>query len=263
MSQSVLPDTLYDCEQKERDVIAVRDVSRHYQQASQNIQALRSVGFSLREGTFAALMGPSGSGKSTLLNIISGLDQPNSGEVEVFGSNLSEMTQRELSHWRSHRVGLIFQSFNLIPVLTAVENVALPLVLHKISRPEQLKRAELALDLVNLSDRRHHTPQKLSGGEQQRVAIARALVTDPVLLVADEPTGELDAENAESILSLLKLMKDRLGKTVLMVTHDPRAVDFVDLVLRLDKGRLVDSPRGVGRPEAPRSVSDEKLAARI
>jgi len=193
-------------------------------------------------------MGPSGSGKSTLLNVLAGLDRPNSGEVTVAGQRLNEMSEDELASFRAHTVGFVFQFFNLIPVLSAVENVELPLLLTSLSRAERRQRAETALRVVGLADRGTHRPRELSGGEQQRVAIARSIVTDAELIVADEPTGDLDAKNAEEILSLLQTLRRDFGKTVVIVTHDPRAEKWVDEVIHLDKGVLLETrPGGAAR----------------
>jgi putative ABC transport system ATP-binding protein len=194
-------------------------------------------------------MGPSGSGKSTLLNLLAGLDRPDAGEVVVAGQPLSRLDEDGLAAWRARHVGLVFQFYNLIPVLSAVENVELPLLLTALARPERRRRAEIALAAVGLANRRHHRPRQLSGGEQQRVAIARAIVTDPDLLVADEPTGDLDAKSAVDILTLLQELNRAFEKTVVMVTHDPRAEHYVDTVIRLDKGVLVDGGHpAVGAP---------------
>ncbi len=189
-------------------------------------------------GEFLALMGPSGSGKTTLLNLIAGLDRPDSGKLEVAGTLISELNETELARWRAFHVGFIFQFYNLLPVLTALENVALPLQLRALSRKERKLHAETALDLVGLSDRLHHYPRELSGGQQQRVAIARAIVTDPVLIVADEPTGDLDKNSAREVLLLLEQLNREFGKTIIMVTHDPRAAERAGRMCHLDKGVL-------------------------
>ncbi len=221
-------------------MIDVRHVSRHYLRGGDDVHALDDVSLSIPAGKFVALMGPSGSGKSTLLNLISGIDRPSSGEVIVSGQALPDLSEDELARWRARHVGLIFQFFNLIPVLSALENVALPLLLTDLGKAERRERAETALRVVGLEDRLDHFPATMSGGEQQRVAIARAIVTDPDLIVADEPTGDLDAKNAEAILDLLRTLKKGFGKTVVMVTHDPRALRFVDDAHHLDKGLLLD-----------------------
>jgi putative ABC transport system ATP-binding protein len=217
----------------------LRHVSRRYRQGARDVLALEDATLSIEPGLFVAFMGPSGSGKSTLLNLISGIDRPSSGEVWVGGVRIDALSEDELARWRARHVGLVFQFFNLMPVLTARDNVALPLLLFDLSRSERRRRAELALHLVGLGDRLEHTPAMLSGGEQQRVAIARALVTDPDLIVADEPTGDLDAHGAAAVLALLGTLRREMGKTVVMVTHDPRALRYVDEAFHLDKGRLL------------------------
>jgi putative ABC transport system ATP-binding protein len=221
-------------------MIEVRDVSRVYQRGVDVVHALSHVSLRIPGGRFVALMGPSGSGKSTLLNLLAGLDQPDDGEVIVFGQRLSRLDEDQLAAWRARHVGLIFQFYNLIPVLTAIENVELPLLLTELARAERRRRAEIALEAVGLLHREDHRPQQLSGGEQQRAAIARAIVTDPDLIVADEPTGDLDAKSAVDILTLLRELNRAFEKTIVMVSHDPRAERFVDLVIRLDKGVLVN-----------------------
>ena len=218
----------------------LRHVSRHYHRAADEVRALDDVSLSIPAGTFVSFMGPSGSGKSTLLNLVCGIDRPTAGEVFVAGRRLDVMTEDDLARWRARHVGLIFQFFNLIPVLSARENVALPLLLSPMERAERRRRAEIALRVVGLEDRADHTPAMLSGGEQQRVAIARAIVSDPDLLIADEPTGDLDARSAEQVLGLLRTLRIELGKTVVMVTHDPRALRFVDQAFHLDKGLLLE-----------------------
>ena len=238
-----------------RSLIEVRNVSRHYVRGADEIHALDDVSLSIPAGRFVALMGPSGSGKSTLLNLISGIDHPSRGEVVVGGQALPALSEDELARWRAHHVGLIFQFFNLMPVLSALENVALPLLLTDLGKAERKERAQTALRVVGLDDRLEHFPATLSGGEQQRVAIARAIVTDPDLIVADEPTGDLDAKNAETILDLLRTkLKNGFGKTVVMVTHDPRALRFVDEAHHLDKGLLLD-------PDAAKRASDALTAS--
>ncbi|MFN8543726.1 MAG: ABC transporter ATP-binding protein [Candidatus Binatia bacterium] len=222
-------------------MIEVRDVTRLYRRGVDVVHALEHVSLHIPAGQFVALMGPSGSGKSTLLNLLAGLDQPDGGEVVVAGQALSRLDEDQLAAWRSRHVGLVFQFFNLLPVLTALENVELPLLLTDLSRSERRRRAEVALGAVGLAARLHHRPRQLSGGEQQRVAIARAIVTDPDLLVADEPTGDLDAKSATDVLGLLQELNRAFRKTVVMVTHDPRAERFVDRIIRLDKGLLVDA----------------------
>src|SRR5512144_174214 len=220
-------------------LIEIRAVSRFYRRGVDEVHALDRVSLSIETGRFVAFMGPSGSGKSTLLNLISGIDRPNAGEVTVAGEHLNELTEDELAHWRSRHVGLIFQFFNLMPVLNARDNVALPLLLTDLDKHERLRRAETALRIVGLEDRLDHYPRTLSGGEQQRVAIARAIVTDPDLIVADAPTGDLDARSATPVLGLLRELNRAFRKTIVMVTHGPRGEAFVDEVIRLDKGVLI------------------------
>jgi putative ABC transport system ATP-binding protein len=227
-------------------------VSRRYQRGADDVHALEDVSLTIGEGRFVAFMGPSGSGKSTLLNLVSGIDRPSAGVVEVAGQSLGELDDDELAHWRARHVGLVFQFFNLIPVLSALENVALPLLLTELDKRERLRRAEIALRVVDLEHRLDHHPGTLSGGEQQRVAIARAIVTDPDLIVADEPTGDLDARNAEATLALLQELKRGFGKTVVMVTHDPRALRFVDEAFHLDKGLLLEGEDAARAAEALR-----------
>jgi putative ABC transport system ATP-binding protein len=232
-------------------LIDLVNVSRLYHRGADEIHALERVSLHVAKQRFVALMGPSGSGKSTLLNVLAGLDRPNSGEVTVAGKRLNELSEDELAEFRAHTVGFVFQFFNLIPVLSAVENVELPLLLTKLSRADRRSRGETALRVVGLGERGDHLPRQLSGGEQQRVAIARALVTDAELIVADEPTGDLDAKNAEEILSLLQTLKRDFGKTIVIVTHDPRAEKWVDEVIHLDKGLLLETrPGGAARGAA-------------
>jgi len=221
-------------------LIRLDRVSRHYRRGVDEVHALADCTLAVPRGRFVAFMGPSGSGKSTLLNLVSGIDRPSSGEVWVAGQCLNDLDEDELAAWRARHVGLIFQFFNLVPVLSARENVALPLLLTRLPRVERRRRAEIALRVVGLEHRLDHSPRTLSGGEQQRVAIARALVSDPDLIVADEPTGDLDAKNAEATLELLRALEQEFGKTIVMVTHDPRALRFVDDVFHLDKGVLLE-----------------------
>ncbi len=225
-------------------MIDVRDVSRFYRRGVDLVHALEHVSLEIPGGRFVALMGPSGSGKSTLMNLLAGLDRPDSGEVIVAGQRLSGLDEDGLATWRSRHVGLVFQFYNLLPVLSAVENVELPLLLTDLPRGERRRRAEIALEAVGVPHRAHHRPQQLSGGEQQRVAIARAIVTDPDLLVADEPTGDLDAKSAVEILTLLRELNAAFEKTIIMVTHDPRAEAYVDDVIRLNKGVLESGAGG-------------------
>jgi putative ABC transport system ATP-binding protein len=221
-------------------VIELHQVSRLYRRGVDEIHALENVTLTIADGAFVALMGPSGSGKSTLLNLIAGLDQPTSGTVKIGGQILNGLSEDRLAAWRAAHVGFVFQFYNLIPVLTAIENVEVPLLLTRLSKADRRKHAELALSIVGLADRQRHLPNQLSGGEQQRVAIARAIVVDPELIVADEPTGDLDARNADEILSLLRQLKNEFHKTIIMVTHDPRAARYVDQTFHLEKGVLVD-----------------------
>ena len=219
-------------------LVALRDVHKIYHRDKLEIPVLAGINLEVAKGDFLALMGPSGSGKSTLLNLIGGIDRPTRGEVRVAGESLETLPPAKLAAWRARHIGFIFQLYNLIPVLTAEQNVELPLLLTKLPGGERKKRVRLALDLVDLGDRARHFPRQLSGGEEQRVAIARAIVSDPTLLVADEPTGDLDSKNAEEILVLLRRLNHEMGKTILMVTHDPRAAERADRTLHLDKGVL-------------------------
>ncbi len=221
--------------------VEIRDVRKIYTRDSQQIVVLDGVNLSVPEGEFLALMGPSGSGKTTLLNLIAGIDRPTSGQVVVAGTDLGALSEGALATWRSRHVGFIFQFYNLIPVLNALENVELPLLLRRLSRRERRARAMLALEVVGLADRAKHYPRQLSGGQEQRVAIARAVVTDPAVLVADEPTGDLDARSAEEILQLIEALHREFGKTIVMVTHDPRAAQRARRRQHLDKGLLTES----------------------
>ncbi len=225
-------------------MIEVRDVSRVYRRGTDEVHALEHVSLRIERGRFAALMGPSGSGKSTLLNILAGLDRPTSGIVEVAGQRLGDLSEDQLAAFRARHVGFVFQFFNLIPVLNARANVELPLLLTKLGKADRRMRADTALRVVGLADRASHKPNEMSGGEQLRVAIARAFVADPELIVADEPTGDLDAKNALEILALLRDLAREFGKTVVMVTHDPRGEAYVDEIHHLDKGVLLDSIAG-------------------
>jgi putative ABC transport system ATP-binding protein len=231
-------------------LIEIRNVSRRYVRGVDEVHALEHVSLTIAAGHFVGFMGPSGSGKSTLLNLVSGIDRPSEGEVIVAGQRLNDLSEDELARWRARHVGLIFQFFNLIPVLSARDNVALPLLLTKLDKAERMRRADTALRVVGLEERLDHYPHALSGGEQQRVAIARAIVTDPDLIVADEPTGDLDARNAEAILDLLRQLRQHFGKTVVMVTHDPRALRFVDDAHHLDKGVLLEGEDAARAQEA-------------
>ena len=218
--------------------IDLRNVSKSYQRGGQKVPVLHSLSLTVPKGDFLALMGPSGSGKSTLLNLIAGIDRPDSGSITVDGRNIASLSESELAAWRAAHVGFIFQFYNLIPVLTAYENVALPLELTTLSASARKDRVVDALNKVGLSDRMDHTPNELSGGQQQRVAIARALIADPALIVADEPTGDLDRDSAKEILSMLGRLNKEMGKTILMVTHDPKAAEYARAILHLEKGQL-------------------------
>lgn len=224
--------------QTTENAIELESVRKEYHRGSSAIPVLQGISLRVRRGTFASLMGPSGSGKSTLLNLIAGLDRPSSGACRVTGEDLSRLTDRELTRFRARHVGFIFQQYNLIPVLTAVENVMLPLLLTGLPRAERRRRALTALELVGLSGRADHYPRQLSGGQEQRVAIARAIINDPELIVADEPTGDLDRQSAEEILKLFDALHTEHGKTILMVTHDPRAAERANDTHHLDKGIL-------------------------
>lgn len=219
-------------------IVELSNISKSYRRGSQIIPVLNKITFSIKEGEFLALMGPSGSGKTTLLNIIAGIDRPDTGTINVAGINITELTESELARWRAEHVGFVFQFYNLIPVLNAIENVELPLLLTGLSKKERKKHCEIALGVVGLSDRIDHYPGELSGGQQQRVAIARAIVTDPEIIVADEPTGDLDRKSAEEIMELLERLNLESGKTIIMVTHDPRAAKKARTIKYLDKGVL-------------------------
>jgi putative ABC transport system ATP-binding protein len=221
------------------DVLAeLKGVSRVYQKGKERVEVLHELDLQIPQGDFLALMGPSGSGKTTLLNLLGGLDKPTSGTVTVGSAELSSMSNSQLSHWRSTHVGFIFQFYNLLPVLTARKNVELPLLLTKMGSAERSKRADIALSIVGLADRAKHYPRELSGGQEQRVAIARAVVSDPTLLLCDEPTGDLDRETADEILKLLQILNREHGKTIVMVTHDAQAADYANRILHVDKGKL-------------------------
>ena len=224
-----------------KSVVEISHINKSYRRDHYVLQVLNDITFNIIEGQFLALMGPSGSGKTTLLNLIAGIDKADSGTIRVAGVDISSLSETELAGWRATHVGFIFQFSNLIPVLTAVENVELPLHLTGLSRKERLEHAEMALNVVNLADRKDHYPGQLSGGEQQRVAIARAVVTDPTILVADEPTGDLDRASAEDVLNLMGYLNDRFGKTIIMVTHDPRAAKRAKFIRHLEKGFLSDA----------------------
>ena len=219
-------------------IVQVHNVTKSYRRGGQIVPVLEEITFDIAEGEFLALMGPSGSGKSTLLNLIAGIDKVDSGSIRVGDVDITTLSETELASWRATNVGFIFQFYNLIPVLTAYENIELPLLLTPLSRKERREHVELALRIVGLSDRSDHFPSQLSGGQQQRVAIARALITDPTILVADEPTGDLDKVSAHDILHLMDRLNRESGKTIIMVTHDPRAAEKAHVVRQLDKGIL-------------------------
>ncbi|HSO84417.1 ABC transporter ATP-binding protein [Thiocapsa sp.] len=221
-------------------LVVIRAVSKVYERGRQRIEVLHHVDLDIPEGDFLALMGPSGSGKSTLLNMIAGLDLPTEGALSVAGHRIDRMSSTELARWRAANVGFVFQFYNLLPALSAQKNVELPLLLTRLSAARRRRNASIALDLVGLADRASHKPNELSGGQQQRVAIARAIVSDPTLLVCDEPTGDLDRHSAEEVLTLLQRLNREYGKTMIMVTHDPKAAEFAQRILHLDKGVLVE-----------------------
>ena len=221
-----------------RPIVEIQNLSKSYRRGSQVVPVLNDLTFDIKEGEFLALMGPSGSGKSTLLNLIAGIDKADSGTIKVGAIDITALTETQLARWRADNVGFIFQFYNLIPVLTAFENVALPLLLTGLSRSERREHAEVALSIVGLADRMDHYPGELSGGQQQRVAIARAVITDPAILVADEPTGDLDRVSAGEILDLMERLNAESGKTIVMVTHDPRAAEKAHVIKHLEKGVL-------------------------
>ena len=224
-----------------KPLVKAENLTKEFRRGDEEIRPLRGVDLEVAEGEFLALMGPSGSGKTTLLNIIAGIDVPTEGRIIVAGQDLAALGDAELSRWRTRSVGYIFQLYNLIPVLTAWENVELPLLLLPLSRADRRKHTETALKAAGIFDRKDHYPRQLSGGQEQRVAIARAIVTDPKVIIADEPTGDLDAESETEILGLLKALNREFGKTLVMVTHDPRAASFADRILHLEKGVLVEA----------------------
>jgi putative ABC transport system ATP-binding protein len=219
-------------------LIRIENLEKVYHRDQIEIPVLMGLNLNIPEGEYVALMGPSGSGKTTLLNLIAGIDQPTRGRIVVGGRDIATMSQTELAQWRSHTIGFIFQLYNLIPVLTAFENVELPLLLTRLKKAERRKHVETALSIVSLSDRMDHYPRQLSGGQEQRVAIARAIVSDPKILVADEPTGDLDAKSGDEILDLLRRLNEEFGKTIVMVTHDPKAASRAHRMVHLDKGVL-------------------------
>jgi putative ABC transport system ATP-binding protein len=221
-------------------MVQVRGVTKVYERGRQKIEVLHGLTLEIPRGDFVALMGPSGSGKTTLLNLIGGLDQPTAGEIVVGGQRIDRLPSGQLAHWRAHHIGFVFQFYNLMPVLSAEDNVELPLLLTKLSAAQRRKNVAVALEVVGLADRAKHKPKELSGGQEQRVAIARALVSDPELLVCDEPTGDLDRKTAEEILGLLQVLNREHGKTIVMVTHDPKAAEFARRTLHLEKGQLLE-----------------------
>ena len=221
-------------------LVSLQHIVKSYRRGDQIVPVLSDIHFDIHEGEFLALMGPSGSGKSTLLNLIAGIDKPDSGEIVIGGLNITQLSEGELADWRAQNIGFIFQFYNLLPVLTAFENVELPLLLTRLSRSERRERVDFALGMVNLTDRATHFPSELSGGQQQRVAISRAIITDPMILVADEPTGDLDRVSAEEILKLLQRLNREINKTIIMVTHDRRAAESAQAILHLDKGELLE-----------------------
>jgi putative ABC transport system ATP-binding protein len=238
--------------------IQLRGVSKAYQRGAQSVPVLDQIDLDIPRGAFEAIMGPSGSGKTTLLNLLSGIDRCSQGQIEVGGLELTRRSEDELADWRARHVGFIFQFYNLVQVLTAFQNVELPLLLLRLPAAERRRRVETALELVGLADRRDHFPRQLSGGQEQRVGIARAIVTDPTLIVADEPTGDLDRDSADHILSLLQRLNAELGKTIVMVTHDPAAAETAHLIRRIDKGKLLESK--AARPGAHPNGSAEARA---
>ncbi|MXZ28217.1 MAG: ABC transporter ATP-binding protein [Gammaproteobacteria bacterium] len=228
-----------------RELIRLTDVSKNYRKGRELVRVLDGISLAIENGDFVGLMGPSGSGKTTLLNLLGGLDKPTKGDVEVDGRNISRLSTGALAKWRASNIGFIFQFYNLLPVLTAARNVGLPLLLTSLSASQRRKHVNTALQLVGLADRAKHYPRELSGGQEQRVAIARAIVSDPPILLCDEPTGDLDRATADEIMSLLQRLNRHYGKTIVMVTHDPRAASFAHRVLHLDKGELGAAPEEI------------------
>ena len=233
---------------REKALIQVRNLDKKYQRGSEEIHVLQGLNLDVDEGDFVAFMGPSGSGKTTLLNLLGGIDLPSSGSITVAGDEISHMSGSKLTAWRARHVGFIFQMYNLIPVLTAFQNVEIPLLLTSLSKADRRVHVEAALAVVGLADRMHHYPRQLSGGQEQRVAIARAIVSDPTFLLCDEPTGDLDRHSADDILNLLERLVQDFGKTILMVTHDPRAAERAHVSLHLDKGVLIEAQKKAGSP---------------
>jgi len=222
-------------------LIECRDLTRIYHRGAEEIRPLDGLDIDIDAGRFVALMGPSGSGKTTLLNLLAGIDRPTSGSLAIDGRDIHGLSRGQLAAWRAENVGYIFQLYNLVPVLTAYENVELPLLLQPISRSERHRRVSAALEVVGISDRHAHYPRQMSGGQEQRVAIARAIVTEPTILLADEPTGDLDRESATSVMDLLSTLNREHGRTIIMVTHDPKTTEWSDSVLHLEKGKLIDA----------------------
>jgi putative ABC transport system ATP-binding protein len=221
-------------------LVRIQDLHKVYFRGSERIDVLQGVTLDIPQGDFLALMGPSGSGKTTLLNLMGGLDTPSEGAIEVAGDRIDRMSGGRLAAWRARHIGFVFQMYNLLPVLTAARNVELPLLLTRLSSADRKRRVQTALSVVGLADRAKHYPRQLSGGQEQRVGIARAIVTDPTIVVADEPTGDLDAKSAHEVLNLMELLRSELGKTIIMVTHDPHAAERAQRIVHLEKGRLAD-----------------------
>ncbi|MDE1037944.1 MAG: ABC transporter ATP-binding protein [Phycisphaerales bacterium] len=221
-------------------LIQCKQLTKHYYRGSEQITPLRNLDLEIEKGKFVALMGPSGSGKTTLLNLLAGIDRPSEGELLIDGAPMHTLGRNALAQWRADHIGYIFQLYNLIPVLTAYENVELPLLLHNVSRNERHRKVSHALDVVGISDRHDHYPRQLSGGQEQRVAIARAIVTEPTILLADEPTGDLDRETGTAIMDLLQTLQTEQGQTIVMVTHDPRTAEWANTLLHLEKGQLIE-----------------------
>jgi putative ABC transport system ATP-binding protein len=221
-------------------LVEIRDVCKSFKREAQTVDVYTGLSIDFEKGSFTALMGPSGSGKSTLLNLVAGLDKPTSGTIRVAGAEVSAMTASQLADWRARTIGFVFQSYNLLPVLTAQQNVELPLLLTRLGKKERLERTTLALEVVGLADRMDHYPRQLSGGQEQRVSIARAIVADPTLILLDEPTGQLDAKSSEEVLELLRRLNDEFHKTIMIVTHDARAAERAKTVLHLEKGVLLE-----------------------
>jgi len=241
-------------------VIQTSYLTKEFRRDGFSVTALHRVSLEIHKGEFVTLMGPSGSGKSTLLHLIAAMDRPTEGEILVLGQNLRQLNDNEVAHWRNVHIGFVFQSYNLIPVLTALENVELPLKLTQLKKRERIHHAETALKLVGLGDRMHHMPRQLSGGQEQRVAIARAIVTDPDLILADEPTGNLDASSAQEVLTLLSRLNKEFGKTVVMVTHDPHAAHFASKVRYLEKAELLPEGKAPADGSAPASAAGQASA---